>query len=259
MFYPFLGFHLVLWIYMICLIIGTLTLWVTEYFFGAQIVPPFVFTTLNVLYILFIPIFILLNPVAAYRAFLFLIRRCGVFVLAYLAVMAFLLHTEHLVIASLSAYDSGFVPIQQYAIQPNQFVILCAIAGVLFVLLGWVVMNLTERQNKWINCTVKIGCIPAMYFVYMLFVPTVLAFLHPTNLVLAHPHFVIFLISATGLLTNFIWFEKTRDILQGKTLGWFLVLLCVVYALWFINPLPCRLVSACPVCSKVLFCGHWLG
>jgi len=256
MFYPYLGINFFAWIYASLLLIGTIVLWVTEYFFGANIIPPEVWLARNVLYVLFIPFLLLTHFSFSARLLTFLWRHLLMLAAAFIACFALLFHTELLVITSLAVYGSDTLALQHYTVHPCVFVILCALGGAAVYALCWIVSRISQGKNKRFNYWVKIAQVPALYVIYMLFVPAYLALLKPTVSSLSQQQFVTCFVGAVGLIVNFIWFERTRDVQRRKILGGFLILLCVAYTLWILNPLHCEWVAPCPVCYQLLLCRH---
>ena len=258
MLYPYLGINFLAWIYATCLLIGTIALWVTEYFFGAGIIPPEVWLARNVLYVLFIPFLLLTYFSFSVRLLSFLLKHLLALVLAFVACMALLFHTELLVVTSLAAYGSDTLALQHYTVHPCVFVILCALGGAAVYALCWIAMRISQGQNRRLNRWVKIAQVPALYVIYMLFVPAFLGLLKPTLASLSQQQFVTCFVGAVGLIVNFIWFERTRDVQRRKILGWFMILLCIAYALWILNPLHCEWIAPCPVCYQLLLCRHMI-
>lgn len=256
MFYPYLGINFLAWIYAALLLIGTIVLWMIDYFFGAYVVPPEILLARNVLYVLFIPFLLVTHFSLIPRLFAFLLRHLLVVAVAILICLGLLFHTELLVVASLAIYGSDAVAVQHYMVHPGLFIILCAVGGAAVYALGVIALRVSQGKNKQLNRWVKMVQVPALYPVYMLGVPGVLSLLKPVMSSVSLPHVILCFVCGVGLIVNFLWFERTQDLQRRKALGSFLVVLCIAYALWILNPLQCELVAPCSVCYKLLLCRH---
>ena len=258
MFYPYLGINFTTWIYASILLIGTIVLWMINYFWGEGVIAPEVLFVRNILYVSFIPFLILTHFTVFTRLLSFLFKHMITLLFIILAWFCLLFHTELLLVTSLASYNRDMVSMQHYSVHPYTFIILCAVAGALFYALGWILLRIYSYDNKWVNRVVKTGQVPALYVVYMLAVPAVLWLFPSIETSLSEQLVVTCFIAAVGLLVNFIWLERSKDAVRCKALAWFLLLLFIVYTLWILNPLHCEMVASCSICHKALLCHHWL-
>ena len=256
--YPYLGLNFIDWVYAAFLLVGTAILWVIEYFFGGDVIPPIILVIRDFLYLMFIPFIIITHPVYFGRIGFFLLQKCGVLLLGLLGCLALLLHAEFLLSVSLSAYGNPDVIIYPYGLDPYICVVMCALAGLIVCLSGWLIVHLFPRYRQKLVPVVAAWQVPALYAVYMLAVPFFLTWFHPTIASFSDQHLIVFAVCLTGLLVNAIWFECTKDSARRKAVGWFCIMLLIAYGLWIWHPLICEIASACPFCRELLFCYRWL-